>query len=135
MIKIIQYGLLCGVLTVSILGMVAILLNSLNERRRELAILRSVGARPLDIVMLVVGEAVLLAASGIAVGVLLLYLLLLVVQPLLLSQLGLAIGLSMPSGHELLLLGMVLLSATLAGLVPAYRAYRYSLADGLIIRV
>lgn len=123
------------VLTVSILGMVAILLNSLNERRRELAILRSVGARPLDIVMLVVGEAVLLAASGIAVGVLLLYLLLLVVQPLLLSQLGLAIGLSMPSGHELLLLGMVLLSATLAGLVPAYRAYRYSLADGLIIRV
>ena len=123
------------VLLVSILGMVAILLNSLNERRRELAILRSVGARPVDIVMLVVGEALLLAVAGIAVGVLLLYLLSLAVQPLLLSQFGLAIGLSMLSGHELLLLGMVVVSATLAGLIPAYRAYRYSLADGLIIRV
>jgi len=32
-------------------------------------------------------------------------------------------------------LALVVLSATLAGLIPAYRAYRYSLADGLIIRV
>ena len=123
------------VLLVSILGMVAILLNSLNERRRELAILRSVGARPADIVMLVVGESLLLALLGIAVGLLLLYLLLLIAQPLLLSHAGLAIDITMPSGHELLLLALVVLAATLAGLIPAYRAYRYSLADGLIIRV
>ena len=55
------------VVVVGLFGMLTALLTSLNERRREMAILRSVGARPAHVFTLVMGEAgflTLLAAGG-----------------------------------------------------------------------
>jgi putative ABC transport system permease protein len=60
---------------------------------------------------------------------------LLVVGPLLEARLGLAIAGWPPSRHELLLLAAVLGCGLLAGLLPAWRAYRYSLADGMTLRL
>jgi putative ABC transport system permease protein len=119
------------VVLVGLFGMLTALLIGLNERRREMAILRSVGASPLHIFALILGEALFLALSGIACGMLLLTLMLLVAQPLLLDGLGLHIAIGAPGAGEGLLLGGILLAALLAGLVPAYRAYRLSLNDGL----
>jgi putative ABC transport system permease protein len=56
-------------------------------------------------------------------------------QPLVESRLGLHLALSGPGSYELGLLGGVLGAALLAGAIPAYRAYRLSLSDGLTIRV
>ena len=56
------------VVIVGLVGMLVALLTSLSERRREMAVLRSVGARPLHVFGLILGEAALLTLAGIALG-------------------------------------------------------------------
>jgi putative ABC transport system permease protein len=123
------------VVLVGLAGMLIALMTSLNERRREMAILRSVGARPLHVFSLIVGESAMLTLAGVAAGVGTLYGLLLVCRPLLLSGFGLFIPVGRPSAYELILMGIVCLAGLLIGLIPGYRIYRYSLADGMTIRI
>jgi len=123
------------VVVVGLFGMLTALLTSLEERRREMAILRSVGARPAHVFGLIMGEAGFLTLLGIALGLGILYLLLLISQPLIQTRYGIFISLGGLSGYELILLGAVVLAGFLVGSVPAYRAYRLSLADGLSIRI
>jgi putative ABC transport system permease protein len=120
---------------VGLSGMVTALLTGLNERRREMAVLRSVGARPRHVLALIVGEASALAAAGLALGVVLLYLGLFVARPLIQTHLGFSIPIGLPGAYEWLLLGVVLLASIVAGLWPAVRAYRYSLIDGMTVHV
>ena len=123
------------VVLVGLIGMLTALLIGLNERRREMAILRSVGARPAQVLALIIGEAAFLTLLGMLFGIALLYGLLALGQPLIESRLGLFIGIGALSPHEWLLLAAVLAAGLLVGLVPGWRAYRMSLADGLSIRV
>ena len=123
------------VVVVGLAGMLVALLTSLSERRREMAVLRSVGARPLHIFALILGEAAFLTLLGIALGVVALYLGLLAGRPWLESRLGLFIVVGWPSLHELALIIVVAVAGVLIGLIPAYRIYRYSLADGMTIRM
>ena len=123
------------VVVVGLFGMLTALLTSLNERRRELAILRSVGARPAQVLALIMGEALFLTLLGILFGMALLYGLLAVAGPLIADRLGLVIGSGPVTGTEGLLLAMVLAAGVLVGLIAGYRAYRLSLADGLAIRI
>lgn len=123
------------VVLVGLTGMLTVLLASLNERRREMAILRSVGARPAHIFALIIGEAGFLTLLGTAFGLLLLYGGLMVAQPFMESQFGLFIGVRMLSSYDVILLGLVLGAGVVIGVIPGYRAYRYSLADGMTIKV
>ncbi len=123
------------VVLTGLIGMLTAILTSLNERRREMAILRSVGARPWHIAGLLVIEAFALALAGAALGVTLLYVGIAVAQAPLQQFYGLYLPFGWPSGYEWRLLGVILLAAVLMGAVPAWRAYRQSLADGLSIRV
>lgn len=116
-------------------GMMTVILGGLNERRREIAILRSVGARPVHVFALLVAESTLIGLAGAILGLALLYAVLAALAPWLAAEYGLFIALGAPSGTELAILGAVVLLAFLMGLVPAWRAYRNSLADGLSIRV
>ena len=118
-----------------LLGMLTAILTSLNERRREMAILRSVGARAQHIFALLVLEAGVLAFLGVLVGIALTYLLLMVGQPLLASHYGIFVNITALSGYDLLVLGMIIFTALCLGLFPAWRAYRNTLSDGLTIRV
>jgi putative ABC transport system permease protein len=123
------------VVVVGIAGMLVALLTSLGERRREMAVLRSVGARPMHIFALILGEAAFLTLLGIAFGVAALYLGLLAGRPWLESRLGLFIVVGSPSAYEFALMIVVTVAGVLIGLIPAYRIYRYSLADGMTIRI
>jgi putative ABC transport system permease protein len=123
------------VVVVGLAGMLVALLTSLSERRREMAILRSVGARPMHVFSLILGEAAFLTLSGIVLGLAALYVGLLAGQPWLESRLGLLIGVGWPSAHEFALMSLVGTAGVLIGLIPAYRIYRYSLADGMTIRM
>jgi putative ABC transport system permease protein len=123
------------VVVVGLFGMLTALLTSLNERRREMAILRSVGARPGHVFALIMGEAGALTLLGVLFGLSLLYLLLLVGQPLIESRFGLFIAIGGLSTYEWILLGAVVAAGFLVGSIPSYRAYRLSLADGLSVRV
>ena len=123
------------VVVVGLFGMLTALLTSLNERRREMAILRSVGARPGHVFALIMGEAGFLTLLGALLGLSLLYLLLLTGQPIIESRFGIFIAIGGLSNHELILLGAVVSAGFLVGSIPSYRAYRLSLADGLSVRV
>jgi putative ABC transport system permease protein len=122
------------VVIVGLFGMLTTLMTSLNERRREMAILRSVGARPAHVFSLIIGEAILVTVLAIVVGIVLLYALLAIAQPLLVAQYGLYINISFFSNYELLLLAIVLLSGIVAGIIPGWKIYRYSLNDGMTIK-
>jgi putative ABC transport system permease protein len=123
------------VVVVGLAGMLVALLTSLSERRREMAVLRSVGARPMHVFALILGEAAFLTLIGIALGVAALYAGLLAGKPWLEARLGLFIAIGWPSAHELALMLLVAAAGALIGLIPAYRIYRYSLADGMTIRI
>jgi putative ABC transport system permease protein len=123
------------VVAVGLIGMLTVMLAGLNERRREMAILRSVGARPGHILLLVTGESLLLNLLGIVFGLLLLYTGLVITQPYIESRYGLYLPIVYPSLRELFILALIGTSSLIIGLIPGYRAYRYSLADGMSIRV
>jgi len=123
------------VVLVGLTGMLTVLLTGLNERRREMAILRSIGARPAQIFALVVGEASVISLIGMLAGIALLYLGILGLRPWLESEFNLFISLGLPGLRELLLMLLVWICGTLVGLIPARAAYRNSLADGLTLRL
>lgn len=123
------------VVLAGLLGMLTAILTSLNERRREMAILRSVGARPGHVFALMVVESGLLALAGVLVGVALTYGALLALAPFLAHRFGVFVEIGGLSAYDMALLGAVVGAGLLIGAVPAWRAYRNSLADGLTIRV
>ena len=93
------------VVATALLGMVTMILTTLNERRREMAILRSVGARPRTVLGLLMAEAGVLTVAGIALGVVLLYAALLLLQPYVDTTYGLHLPIEPPKPAELVTLG------------------------------
>ncbi|HFD4005573.1 TPA: ABC transporter permease [Vibrio parahaemolyticus] len=123
------------VVIASLLGMLSSLLTSLQERRREMAILRAMGARPRHVFSLLISEASLLTAAGIVTGVLGLYAILALLQPLIQQHYGINLTLSTLSAYEWMLLSFVQCAGIVIGFIPAFRAYRQSLSDGMTIRI
>jgi putative ABC transport system permease protein len=122
------------VVATALLGMVTMILTTLNERRREMAILRSVGARPATILGLLATEAGLLTLAGVVLGSVLLYAALGLLQPWIDRSYGLHLDIDPPTKREWLTLLTIVVAGFLAGLLPAMRAYRLSLADGMTVR-
>lgn len=123
------------VLAVGLLGMLSAQLSNLEARRREMAILRAVGAGPGYILALICGEAVLLALLGILAGTALLYGLLIGGGPLIEARFGLFVGGGGLRPTELVYLGVVLAASLLSGLIPAIGAYRLAVANGISMRL
>ncbi|NNE63312.1 MAG: FtsX-like permease family protein, partial [Gammaproteobacteria bacterium] len=123
------------VVVASLIGMLAVSLAGLNERRREIAILRSVGAGYRHIVGLLVVESTLLTITGIIAGLILLYSGLAIAQPLIESNYGLHIPITWPNVRESGILSILIAAGISVGLIPAYRAYRNSLLDGMSARI
>jgi len=123
------------VLFAGLLGMITALLSGLNERRREMAILRSVGAGPSTISFLLIFEAMVLTFTGILFGLFFLYITLFVSRPLLETFFGLFLPINPPSFKDLIILGGIILTAMFMGVIPAFKAYRQSLVDGMTIRL
>lgn len=123
------------VVVTALIGMMATIFSSLSERRREMAIFRAMGARPRVIVALLVLEAALMAAMGAALGLVLLYAGLFIGQPLIDSAFGLWLPIEPPTIHEVWVLFGVIAAGAIVSMVPALRAYRMSLADGMMVRI
>lgn len=122
------------VVVTALLGMVTMILATLAERRREIAILRSVGAGPATVIGMLVSEAVTLCAAGVALGITATYAVLFALRPLVDDWYGLYLGIEAPTAVEWLVLGGIVVAGGIAGLLPALRAYRQSLADGMAVR-
>jgi putative ABC transport system permease protein len=119
------------VVIAGLVNLISVLLAGLNERRREMAVLRSVGARPMHVFLLLCIESALLTLAGIAVGLLLHYTLSAVGAVFLQERFGLSVKLGFLQATELKILLSIALAGLLAGTIPAFQAYRKSLADGL----
>lgn len=123
------------VVATALIGMMAMIFASLNERRREMAIWRAMGARPATLLGLLVLEAVAMALIGAALGMALLYAALALARPWIDSTFGLWLPIDPPNAREWMTLAAVVGAAALASLLPAIRAYRLSLADGMMVRL
>ena len=123
------------IVVIGLSGMIVAVWAGLNERRRELAILRSVGASPVDVIVLLALEGLLLTALGVTLGYALLTVLSLAAAPWMQARFGVVLP-AWPRGRdELALVGMVFTAGLLTALLPALRACRLSLADGLTPRL
>ncbi len=120
---------------VSLAGLVAVVLAGLNERRRELAVLRAVGAGPPQVLLLLAAEGLLVTLAGALLGALAAVAAVWGAGPWLQQQFGIALQAGAPTAGQWALFGAVLASGMLAALVPGWRAYRLSLADGLSPRL
>ncbi len=123
------------VVLVGLTGLVAVVVSSLGERRRELAILRAMGASPRQIFVLLALESLLISLIGCLAGLALVQGTAWLVGPWLEAHHGLQLSAGVPSAGEWMLLAGVVCAAFFASLVPGFRAYRYSLADGMTIRI
>lgn len=124
-----------AVVGVGLISMLIALYSTLQERRHEIAVLRSVGLGRREVLLLLVIEAGLLAATGAALGVALVYATLLLIQPLLEATIGFYLPIRPPTALHLGWLAGLIGAGMVIGLIPAWRAYRNSLADGLTPRL
>jgi putative ABC transport system permease protein len=123
-----------AVLIVGLLAMLIALYTALNERRREIAILRAVGVHARQIFLLFLLESTLIAAAGTTLGIGAVYAMLFLLRGMIESHTGLPIALvGLSLRVEIYAIGTIVLAALL-GLIPAARAYRNSLVDGLNAR-
>ncbi len=137
LIGVAEYALLgvsVMVVLAGVLGMLSTLLVSLNERRREMSVLRSVGARPGHIFALLLAEAAMLGFFGALLGLLLVQVGIVMVRQFALSEFGIQLSVGLRS-FDFFVLGGIFVIAVLVSTVPAWRAYRNSLADGLTVRL
>ncbi|MBY6204414.1 ABC transporter permease [Halomonas denitrificans] len=122
------------VVLAGLLGMLTAMLTTLNERRREMAILRACGARPWQVAGLLVLEAAVIVMAGVVLGVLLAWGLQVLLAPWLLARFGIAIAPALPAAELVGVLAGIGAAGVLIALVPALLAYRRTLADGMQVR-
>lgn len=138
MLDQLEYAFLGISFFVIIIGFLTILISlyiSLDQRQREMAILRSVGVSAREITILLLVEATVLSIIGSIFGFIVHYLVLVVLNPILEFKYSLLIPMNAPTSHELIIAGSFIILGSLFGLIPALKAYRTSLAQGLQVKL
>ncbi len=120
-----------AVLVVGLLVMLTALYTSLNERRHEIAVLRTIGLNVRQIFTLFILESTLISAVGAALGLAAAYVVLLMARIPVENNYGIPLAMVGLSGRTAAYLGCVLAAGALLGFIPAIRAYRNALVDGL----
>ncbi len=120
------------VIITALLGMIAIIFASLNERRREMAILRSIGASPHTILGLLMIESIFMSIAGVVLGLFVLYVVLIFIYPFLNNTFGIYIEVAPIYGREITILLSIIIMSSIVSIIPALRAYRLSLNDGMM---
>lgn len=123
------------VIFVGMISMLNSLLVGLNERRREMAILRSLGASPQKIAALMVFESGLLTVMGVFFGVFLEFSSFFILKGWIENEFGVfLVGPALTSTEVYYILATLFLGV-LTGLIPALKASRSALKDGLTLRI
>ncbi len=125
--------LLAGlVVVVAGIGVMVSIYNSMSDRRREIAIMRSLGASRQTVLAIILLESILLALGGGGAGFLVGHTLLGLLSPLIVAHTGVSIGLFQFDGYELILIPGLIALASLVGYLPGLAAYRTDVAKALM---
>ena len=128
-------GISVMVVFTALIGMMAMIFSSLNERRREMSILRSIGARPSTVFALLLTEALAMTIAGILFGLAILYTIMWLARPVIDAEYGIHLPIGMISLREWKMLAVIVVAGAIVSVMPAWRAYRLSLADGLSVKI
>ena len=123
------------VIFTTLVGMAAIVFSSLNERRREMAIWRAMGASPKTVIGLLMLEALIISVLSIMVSVIFIYTLLFFMQPWIDSNYGILVNVEMVSSKDILIFTLFIIASLIVSLLPALRAYWFSINDGMTIKL
>ena len=128
-------GISVTVIFTTLIGMTAIIFSSLNERRREMAIWRAMGASPKVVIGLLMLEAFIISVMSIIVSTVMLFLTLYVLQPWIDNTYGILVNIEMLTVKDIYIFMLFIFSASLVSLIPAIRAYWFSINDGMTIKI
>jgi putative ABC transport system permease protein len=115
----------------ALLGVASTLLIAIGARRKELAIFRALGARPVQLSLFVVFESLLICVLGIILGWMVLQAGVFGLGDLVRNQFGVIMIPRLPDVQGWIVIAGLLGMSTVASLIPAWRAFRLSLHDGL----
>ena len=128
-------GISFVVILTTLMGMAAIVLSSLNERRREMAIWRAMGASPKIVIGLLMLEALIISCVSIFLSTFLLFILLYFLQPWIDTTYGILVTVEMLSLSDIYIFILFIFAAMFVSLIPALRAYWFSINDGMTVKI
>ena len=129
-IRTLLIGLTSLIIAVSGIGIFVSIYNSMADRKKEIAIMRALGARRQTVLTVILAESTLLCVVGGLAGFVLAHLLILVASPVVAGY-GLVIDPWTFAWGELVLLPVLIALASLVGFVPGMTAYRTDVARTL----
>jgi putative ABC transport system permease protein len=119
------------IILVSGIGIFVSIYNSMSDRKREIAIMRALGASRRTVFSVILFESILLCVVGGIVGLILGHGLVFVASPIVAARSGLIIDPYHFESVELLLFPILIAMASLVGFLPGLTAYRTDVAKAL----
>ena len=122
------------IILIALLGMMSMTIAGLNSRRREMAILRSVGASPGNIVGLLLSESVLISILSCILGYLLMIFIFYFGKTYLENSYGIFLEGYSLKNYDIKIIIAIVITSLLATIIPAIQIYRNTLRDGLSVK-
>ena len=122
------------IIVIALLGMVAMTIAGLNSRRREMAILRSVGASPSNIVSLLLVESIIISIASCIIGYVIMIVIFYLGKDYLQNNYGIFIDGFSIKNYDLQIIISIIFASLIATLVPAIQIYKNTLRDGLSVK-
>lgn len=119
------------IVVVAGVGIFVSIYNSMNDRRKEIAIMRALGAHRGTVFSIILGESLLLCVGGGILGFLFGHGLVLIASPIVEAEAGLILNPWKFEPIELVLFPVLILMATLVGFLPGVTAYKTDVAESL----
>jgi putative ABC transport system permease protein len=130
-IRTVLFGMTVLIILVSAVGIFVSIYNSMSDRRKEIAIMRALGARRQTVFSIILAESVLLCLAGGVLGILLGHGLIYLGDPIIEYRAGILVDPLTVNVWELVLFPVLLVLAALIGFLPGMTAYRTDVADAL----
>ena len=122
------------IIIIALLGMIAMTIAGLSSRRREMAILRSVGASPVNIVSLLLVESIIISIVSCIVGYILMVVIFSLGKDYLQNNYGIFIDSFSIKNYDLQIVITIVFAALIATIVPAIQIYKNTVRDGLSVK-
>lgn len=119
------------IIVVSGIGIFVSIFNSMSDRKREIAVMRALGARRTTVFSLILLESVLICLLGGIVGLLLGHGVVYFASPIIEARSGLLIDPLAFTLVEFIVIPILVAMASLVGFLPGLTAYRSDVAEGL----